>query len=93
MPTMTKWSVVKDDTREKRRRELIPRVALLACLALVVVSLGMALRPGARRSLPNRRFPNRRGPPRWLTPCGCGLPVNSSAAPPRATKKPLWQGL
>lgn len=47
MPAMTKWSVVKDDTREKRRRELIPRVALLACLALVVVSLGMALRPGS----------------------------------------------
>lgn len=47
MTTMTKWSVVKDDTREKRRRELIPRVALLACLALVVVSLGMALRPGS----------------------------------------------
>ena len=44
---MTTWSVVKDDTREKRRRELIPRVALLACLALVVVSLGMALRPGS----------------------------------------------
>ncbi|WP_082492800.1 ferritin-like domain-containing protein [Arthrobacter sp. Leaf69] len=36
---------MNDDTREKRRRELIPRVALLACLALVVVSLGMALRP------------------------------------------------
>ncbi|WP_144673925.1 ferritin-like domain-containing protein [Arthrobacter sp. U41] len=38
---------MKDDTGEKRRRELIPRVALLACLALVVVSLGMALRPGS----------------------------------------------
>ena len=44
---MTTWSVVKDDTREKRRRELIPRIALLACLALVVVSLGMALSPGS----------------------------------------------
>jgi hypothetical protein len=44
---MTKWSVVKDDTRQKRRRELTPRIALLACLALVVVSLGMALSPGS----------------------------------------------
>jgi len=44
---MTTWSVVKDDTRQKRRRELIPRIALLACLALVVVSLGMAFSPGS----------------------------------------------
>ncbi|MGO4191869.1 ferritin-like domain-containing protein [Arthrobacter sp. YAF17] len=43
---MTTWSVVKDDTRQKRRRGLIPRIALLACLALVVVSLGMAFSPG-----------------------------------------------
>ena len=43
---MTKWSVVKDDTSEKRRRRLIPRISLLACLALVVVSLGVALSPG-----------------------------------------------
>ncbi|MDR7081466.1 hypothetical protein J2X01_000743 [Arthrobacter ginsengisoli] len=38
---------MKDDTREKRRRELLPRISLLACLALVVVSLGMALSPGS----------------------------------------------
>lgn len=44
---MTTWSVVKDDTRQKRRRELRPRIALLACLALVVVSLGMAFSPGS----------------------------------------------
>ena len=44
---MTTWSVVKDDTRQKPRRELIPRSALLACLALVVVSLGMAFSPGS----------------------------------------------
>src|SRR6478752_5494987 len=50
MPTMTKWSVVKDDSREKRRRaplpRHLPRLALLLCLALVVVSLGMVLKPG-----------------------------------------------
>ena len=44
---MTTWTVVNDDTREKRRRGLVPRIALLACLALVVVSLGVALRPGS----------------------------------------------
>ena len=46
---MTTWSVVNDDTREKRWQDhfprLLPRYALLACLALVVVSLGVALRP------------------------------------------------
>ncbi|MET1063852.1 MAG: DUF4439 domain-containing protein [Arthrobacter sp.] len=36
---------MKDDTKDTRRRELIPRIALLACLALVVVSLGMAFNP------------------------------------------------
>ncbi|WP_427132957.1 DUF4439 domain-containing protein [Pseudarthrobacter sp. S9] len=44
---MTTWSVVKDDTREKRLQDLfprsLPRWALLACLALVVVSLGVAV--------------------------------------------------
>lgn len=43
---MTTWSVVKDDTGQKCRRELIPRLALLACLALVVISLGMVFSPG-----------------------------------------------
>ena len=42
---MTIWSVVKDDSGEKQRRKLIPRIALLACLALVVVSLGIVLSP------------------------------------------------
>ncbi|WP_232083793.1 DUF4439 domain-containing protein [Arthrobacter sp. SO5] len=38
---------MKDDTREKRWQELLPRVALLSILALVVVSLGVALTPGS----------------------------------------------
>ena len=46
---MTTWSVVNDDTREKRWQDhfprRLPRYALLACLALVVVSLGVALMP------------------------------------------------
>ena len=42
---MTTWSVVKHDGGEKQRRKLIPRIALLTCLALVVVSLGIALSP------------------------------------------------
>jgi hypothetical protein len=46
---MTTWSVVKDDTREKRWRDFFPRfpprVALLACIALVVVSLGATVTP------------------------------------------------
>ncbi|MHA7222622.1 ferritin-like domain-containing protein [Arthrobacter sp. RHLT1-20] len=37
---------MKDDTGEKRGRELLPRFALLSILALVVVSLGVALTPG-----------------------------------------------
>jgi Domain of unknown function (DUF4439) len=48
---MTTWSVVKDDTGEKRGRgptpRFLPRVALLACIALVVISLGVALLPGS----------------------------------------------
>jgi hypothetical protein len=47
---MTTWAVVKDDTGEKRGRGLtpwfLPRLALLACIAAVVVSLGVALTPG-----------------------------------------------
>ncbi len=46
---MTTWSVVNDEPREKRWQDnfprMLPRYALLACLALVVVSLGVALRP------------------------------------------------
>lgn len=46
---MTTWSVVKDDTREKRWQGRLPRfhprIALLACIGLVVVTLGAALTP------------------------------------------------
>lgn len=46
---MTTWSVVKDDTREKRWQDhfprSLPRYVLLVCLALVVVSLGVVLTP------------------------------------------------
>ncbi|SDP09521.1 protein of unknown function [Arthrobacter sp. ok909] len=46
---MTTWSVVNDDTREKRWQDhfprMLPRYALLACLALVVMSLGLVLTP------------------------------------------------
>ena len=46
---MTTWSVVNDDTREKRWQDhfprSLPRYALLVCLALVVVSLGVVLMP------------------------------------------------
>ena len=45
MPAVTKWSVVKDDGGQKQRWKLIPRIALLACLAIVVISLGIALSP------------------------------------------------
>lgn len=46
---MTTWSVVNDDTREKRWQDpfprSLPRYVLLVCLALVVVSLGVVLIP------------------------------------------------
>ena len=42
---MTTWSVVKDDSRLKRRRGLLARVSLLVCLALVAAALGVALSP------------------------------------------------
>ena len=48
---MTTWSVVKDDTREKRWQDhfprSLPRYVLLVCLALVVVSLGVVLTPAS----------------------------------------------
>jgi hypothetical protein len=61
---MTTWSVVKDDTREKRWQDsllrlfprIVPRVALLAALALVVVSLGVALNPGRPREPAEQPF-------------------------------------
>jgi hypothetical protein len=52
---MTTWSVVNDDIREKRWQDhfprSLPRYALLVCLALVVVSLGVVLMP-ARTPVP-----------------------------------------
>ena len=46
---MTTWSVVNDETREKRWQDhfprSLPRYVLLVCLALVVVSLGVVLMP------------------------------------------------
>ena len=54
---MTTWSVVNDDTREKRWQDHIPRslprYVLLLCLALVVVSLGVVLMP-ARPPVPEQ---------------------------------------
>ena len=47
---MRTWLVVNDDSGDERRRVRIPRhlarIALLACLALSVVTLGMVLKPG-----------------------------------------------
>jgi hypothetical protein len=52
---MTTWSVVNDDTREKRLQDHfprpLPRYVLLVCLALVVVSLAVVLMP-ARTPVP-----------------------------------------
>jgi hypothetical protein len=52
---MTTWSVVNDDSREKRWQDhfprSLPRYVLLVCLALVVVSLGVVLMP-ARTPVP-----------------------------------------
>ncbi|MET4095582.1 ferritin-like domain-containing protein [Arthrobacter sp. UYCu712] len=57
---MTTWSVVKDDTREKRWRELLPRffprIALLACITVVVISLGVALTPGSPKASADQPF-------------------------------------
>lgn len=60
LPTMTTWSVVKDDSGEERRRVRVPRhlprLALLVCLALVVVSLGIVFKPGAPPKPPEPSF-------------------------------------
>ncbi|MEO5781020.1 MULTISPECIES: ferritin-like domain-containing protein [Arthrobacter] len=57
---MTTWSVVKDDTREKRWHGLFPRrlslIALLACLALVVFGLGVAVAPRQAVEAPEPPF-------------------------------------
>ncbi|WP_326962238.1 DUF4439 domain-containing protein [Arthrobacter sp. MP_M7] len=38
---------MNDDSTEQRRRGLVPRVAVLACLTLAVAGLGLAWRPGS----------------------------------------------
>ena len=43
---MTTWSVVKDDTKEERRPGRYFRYGILASLAVLVISLGLALTPG-----------------------------------------------
>ena len=43
---MTTWSVVKDDTKEKRGPGRYFRYGILASLAVLVISLGLALTPG-----------------------------------------------
>ncbi len=57
---MTTWSVVKDDSGEERRQVRVPRhlprLALLVCLALVVVSLGTVSKPGAPPKPPEPPF-------------------------------------
>jgi len=53
---MAPWSVVTEGSRRIRRGvrfpRNLPRIALLVCLALVVVSLGMVLNPGRPREAP-----------------------------------------
>jgi hypothetical protein len=56
---MTTWSVVKDDTKEKRRPGRYFRYGILGSLALLVVSLGLALTPGPPREAPEPAFSER----------------------------------
>ena len=60
---MTTWSVVKDDSGEEqaraRVRQHLPQLALLICLALVVVSLGIAFSPGNPPKPPEPSFSER----------------------------------
>lgn len=53
---MTTWSVVKDDTREKRRPLTYFRYLLLACVAALVVSLGVAMTPRPAPEPPEPAF-------------------------------------
>ncbi|QCO97668.1 DUF4439 domain-containing protein [Arthrobacter sp. 24S4-2] len=53
---MTKWSVVKDDTKERRRPARYFRYGILASLAVLVLSLGLALIPGTPPEAPEPAF-------------------------------------
>lgn len=53
---MTTWSVVKDDTREKRRPLTYFRYVLLACVAALVISLGVAMTPRPAPEPPEPAF-------------------------------------
>ncbi|WP_461163350.1 ferritin-like domain-containing protein [Arthrobacter sp. R4-81] len=53
---MTTWSVVKDDTREKRRPLTYFRYLLLACVAGLVISLGVAMTPRPAPEPPEPAF-------------------------------------
>ena len=56
---MTTWSVVKDDTKEKPRPARYFRYGILASLAVLVVSLGLALIPGPPPEVPEPAFSER----------------------------------
>lgn len=56
---MTTWSVVKDDTREKRRPLTYFRYLLLACVAGLVISLGIAMTPRPAPEPPEPAFSER----------------------------------
>jgi hypothetical protein len=53
---MTTWSVVKDDTKEKRQPARYFRYGILASLAVLVISLGLALTPGTPPEAPEPAF-------------------------------------
>ena len=56
---MTTWSVVKDDTKENRRPGRYFRYGILASLAVLVISLGLALTPGPPPQAPEPPFSER----------------------------------
>ncbi|MDQ0077311.1 ferritin-like domain-containing protein [Arthrobacter oryzae] len=56
---MTTWSVVKDDTKENRRPGRYFRYGILASLAVLVISLGLALTPGPPPQAPEPAFSER----------------------------------
>jgi hypothetical protein len=56
---MTTWSVVKDDTKEKPRPAHYFRYGILASLAILVISLGLALTPGPPQEAPEPAFSER----------------------------------
>jgi hypothetical protein len=56
---MTTWSVVKDDTKEKRPPARYFRYGILASIALLIISLGVALVPGTPPKGPEPAFSER----------------------------------